>query len=156
MKNKIIKGWIVTHKEHPLPMHVLEITNEGAVCGWENADGKISKTYPLGELSAYVPLIGEATEKQISDWKIKYPLGVYALPMGGKVAYFKHPDFNEMDAYHAKSEESESISDSWKMLAETCFLGGCEELRDSPKYLPTTHAKLKGLIFDYSATLVNL
>jgi len=101
-------------------------------------------------------LIGQASEADITAWKGKYKYGIYALMQDGKVAYFKHPDFAEMDAYHAKAEESESVSESWKMLAQVCFIGGCDELRDSPKYLPTTHAKLKGLIFDYSAELVNL
>jgi len=107
-------------------------------------------------MSKPILLIGEKTQAEIDAWKTKYPLGVYAIKMAGKIAYFKHPDFAEMDAYNSKTDDSANVSDSWKMLAQTCFVGGCEELRDSPKYLPTTFAKLKSLIFDATAELVNL
>jgi hypothetical protein len=99
---------------------------------------------------------GKATPEQIKQWKEKYPAGVYELKVKGKYAYFKHPDFREMDYYHAKSVQSDSVSDQWKALAETCFVGGADELRDSPVYLPTTHALLRNLIFDSEAELVNL
>lgn len=99
---------------------------------------------------------GGATAEQIKQWKEKHPDGVYAIKVRGRIAYFKHPSFKELDYYSAKSQETDSVSESWKALAETCFIGGDELLRDNVLYLPTVHAALKEKIFDREAELVNL
>jgi hypothetical protein len=102
------------------------------------------------------PFIGEETPEAITAWKAANPDGIYAFAIDGKIIYMKHPSFEEIDEYHTTSEGSENITDAWKNLLENCFLGGCADLKDSVKYVPTIHALMKNKIVRMDVELVNL
>lgn len=102
-------------------------------------------------------LIGEVDAQQIEAWKKKYPLGIFAVKKDGRIAYFKNPDFKDIDFYHAQASKSESsVSDGWKVLAEVLYIGGDKELTESPKYLPTISKRLQEAVAGDDAELVNL
>jgi len=100
-------------------------------------------------------LIGQLTEKEIDDLKEKHKLGVFAVKKSGRIAYFKRPGFDELNAFYAQKNDN-AITDGWKSLAVMIFIGGCRELIESPIYLTDVNQKLQESIIGEESELVNL
>lgn len=100
--------------------------------------------------------IGQATPEQIDAWKKQYTLGIFGVEKAGRIAYFKKPSFKEIDYYHSMATRSESISDGWRALADTLYIGGDKELVESPLYLPTVSKYIQEGMAGEEAKLVNL
>jgi hypothetical protein len=109
-----------------------------------------------GPTSGEAPLIGLADDAQIAAWKQSWPNGIFAVKKSGRIAYFKNPDFNELDAYYGLSKKNLKVSEEWKTLAGMLYLGGCAELKDSAKYLPNVIKRLQEAIAGEESELVNL
>jgi hypothetical protein len=101
-------------------------------------------------------LIGEVSAEQIKKWKDANPLGIFGVKKSGRIGYFKCPGFDEINAYHAMANKEDNISEQWKALAEPLFLGGCDELITSPKYLGNVTKKLQEQMIGEEAEVVNL
>ena len=77
-------------------------------------------------------LTGQATDAEIKGWKAKHTLGIYAVSVGGHIAYFKQPGFDELNFSFSKLDE-EKVIDMWLALAASTKLGGSEEILTNPK-----------------------
>lgn len=72
-------------------------------------------------------LTGEVSTEQVSEWKKKHSLGVYAIVVGGHIAYFKTPGFDELNYGYSKYEPDKAL-EMWRAIADNTFLGGSEEI----------------------------
>lgn len=101
-------------------------------------------------------LTGEASADDIKKWKEANPLGVMQVVIDGRVAYFKQPGFGEINFYHSKATASDQIVERWKAFTEITFLGGCEELITSPKYLGSVYEQVTAGMYDFEVTVAKL
>ena len=118
---------------------------------WECANCKTTNQYFMKD-----KLIGEVEQTQIDAWKKSHDLGIFAVKKDGRIGYFKNADFKEMDAYHAVGAKTVGITDEWKTLVGLLWLGGCEELKTSPRYLPDVAKRVQQAMNNGESELVNL
>ena len=100
-------------------------------------------------------LKGQATEAQIAEWKVKYKYGIYAIEVGGHIAYFKNPGRNELNCAMSKADRDRAL-DIFEELANVTFIGGSEELLSDDQMFIGVSQELKVKLDGKKATLVNL
>lgn len=101
------------------------------------------------------PLVGQASEAQVADWKAKHKCGVYGLEVDGHIAYFKNPGRHELNCAMSKSDKERTL-DVFEELANLTFLGGSEEvLHDDQMFIGICH-ELRVKLDGKKAKLVNL
>jgi hypothetical protein len=71
------------------------------------------------------PLIGQATEKQIADWKAQYKQGIYKIEADGHVAYFQNPTRDHVHCALACQAAKNPLA-STEELAKLTLIGGSE------------------------------
>jgi hypothetical protein len=88
-------------------------------------------------------LKGQATQEQIADWKKKYN-NVFQVSAENKAGYIRAPRraeiglaFSYMAANPLKATET---------ILQSCWLGGCEELRDDDKYFYGLNSQINEII----------
>lgn len=67
--------------------------------------------------------VGQASEKEIADWKAKYKAGIYSIEVEGHIGYFKNPGRQELNCAMAKADRDRAL-DIFEELAELTFIGG--------------------------------
>lgn len=94
-------------------------------------------------------LIGQATPEQIEAWKREYEFVYKYTSNDGRVAYFRNPTLQILDA--CKTLAGGSSMKFNELLMNNCWLGGDEELRKHDKYkmgifewLPDIIVKVEG------------
>jgi len=100
-------------------------------------------------------LKGQATEAQIAEWKSKYKYGIYAIEVGGHIAYFKNPGRNELNCAMSKADRDRAL-DIFEELANVTFIGGSEEVLTDDQMFIGVSQELKVKLDGKKATLVNL
>lgn len=99
--------------------------------------------------------IGQVADGQIDSWKSKFKQGIYALEVGGHIAYFKNPCRAEINCAMSKADREKTL-EMYEELAQLTFIGGSEHvLTDDELFLGICQElglKLEGK----KATLVNL
>ena len=101
------------------------------------------------------PLIGKATDTQISEWKNKYKYGIYAVEVDGHIGYFKNPGRSELNRAMSKADRDKAL-DVFEELANITFIGGSEEvLKDDQMFIGVSQ-ELKVKLEGKKAKLVNL
>lgn len=74
-----------------------------------------------------VILTGQATDKEIADWKKMWPQGIYAIMSRGHIAYFRRP--NKAVFNHATFDATAGeFLKFWETFADTTFIGGSKEI----------------------------
>lgn len=90
------------------------------------------------------PTATEVTPQLIAEWKEKYGSVFQFTSEDGKVAYFKKPDRQLVDASSALAKDHPVKSN--EVLAKGCYLGGDEEMISNDEYFFGLNPWLKGLI----------
>lgn len=88
-----------------------------------------------GKTEEVTPLVGEVDGEKIKEWKAKHKDGIYVVKVGGHAAYFRNPNFDDMNCGYSKADIDTPL-DTWMSIAETTFLGGSEEVLKDPKLFP--------------------
>lgn len=73
-------------------------------------------------------------EQKIAEWKGKYSKVAKYTTADGKVAYFRNPSIQEMEASTAVLQAGHPIQSN-KVLAKATFLDGDTAVYEEPKYL---------------------
>lgn len=100
-------------------------------------------------------LIGQETDEQIAAWKAKHTLGIYAIKVGGHIAYFKMPDFDDLNHGYSKLDQDKAL-DIWKALGETTMLGGSADVLNNPTLFAGAMRKIQKKADGIEAELVDL
>lgn len=100
-------------------------------------------------------LIGQATAEQIAEWKAKHPLGIYAIVVGGHVAYFKNPNRHEVNCAMAKADKDKALA-LFEELCSVTFIGGSEETLKNDSMFLGLCQEIKVKLDGQQAALVNL
>jgi hypothetical protein len=100
-------------------------------------------------------LIGQATQEQINEWKAKHPLGIYAIQVGGHVAYFKNPGFDELNYGYAQWEADKALA-MWLAIAGATKIGGSEEVLTNPTLFSGAKGKIQQKVDGAKAELLDL
>jgi hypothetical protein len=100
-------------------------------------------------------LKGQASKAQIDEWKQKYHYGIYAVEVGGHVAYFKNPGRHELNCALTKADKERALA-VFEELASVTYIGGSEEvLKDDQMFIGICQ-ELKVKLDGKKARLVNL
>ena len=100
-------------------------------------------------------LTGQASDEQIAEWKAKHKYGIYALEVGGHVAYFKNPGRAELNFAMSKAD-SDKVLNVFEELAGVTFIGGSREVLDDDQMFIGISQELKVKLEGKKAKLVNL
>ena len=90
------------------------------------------------------PTAAEVTPPMIAEWKEKFGSVFLYKSEDGKVAYFKKPDRQIVDASSSLAKDHPVKSN--ELLAKSCFLGGDEEVISVDEYFFGLNSWLKDLI----------
>ncbi len=100
-------------------------------------------------------LKGQESSSQIEEWKQKYQYGIYAVEVGGHVAYFKNPGRHELNCALTKADKERALA-VFEELASVTYIGGSEEvLKDDQMFIGICQ-ELKVKLDGKKARLVNL
>ena len=99
--------------------------------------------------------VGQATDQQIAEWKLKYKYGIYAMEVDGHIGYFKNPGRNELNCAMSKADRDKAL-DVFEELANLTFIGGSEELLKDDQMFIGISQELKVKLEGKKAKLVNL
>jgi hypothetical protein len=100
-------------------------------------------------------LKGQASAAQIEEWKQKHQYGIYAVEVGGHVAYFKNPGRHELNCALTKADKERALA-VFEELASVTYIGGSEEvLKDDQMFIGICQ-ELKVKLDGKKARLVNL
>jgi hypothetical protein len=100
-------------------------------------------------------LIGQATDEQVKEWKVKHKYGIYAVTIEGHIGYFKNPDRHEINCALSKADKDNALA-VFEMLAGVTFLGGSEELLKDDQMFIGLSNEIKVKLDGKKASLVNL
>jgi hypothetical protein len=98
---------------------------------------------------------GEVTKEQIAEWKSRNPLGIYAIKVGGHIAYFRMPGFDELNFGYSKLDRDKML-DLWKAFAEVTYLGGSDEVFNNATLFAGAMKLIQKKVDGAEAELVNL
>lgn len=88
-------------------------------------------------------LTGQATQEQIAEWKKQYG-DVFQLISDGKVGYLRTPKRAEVGL--AFSYMATNPLKSTETILQSCWLGGCDDLRNNDKYFYGLNAQINEII----------
>ena len=88
-------------------------------------------------------LKGEATPEQIAEWKKKYG-EVFALISDGMIGYLRKPTRPELG--YAMSHANVNPLMMTETIIQSCWLGGCDNLRDDDKYFLGLNTQINDII----------
>lgn len=100
-------------------------------------------------------LIGQVTAEQIAEWKAKHPLGIYAIQVGGHVAYFKNPNRHEMNCALSSADQDKPL-DMFQEFSNLTYIGGSNEVLTNDSMFVGLCQKIKVKLDGIQAELVNL
>jgi hypothetical protein len=80
------------------------------------------------------PNAAEITEALIASWKEQFGYLTAYKTADGKVAYFREPTIDELEASTAVANQGKPIRSN-QVLAKATFLGGDEAILEDKKYL---------------------
>jgi hypothetical protein len=98
---------------------------------------------------------GEVSKEQVTEWKTRNPLGIYAIKVGGHIAYFRMPGFDELNFGYSKLDRDKML-DLWKAFAEVTFLGGSDEVFKNATLFAGAMKLIQKKVDGAEAELVNL
>lgn len=98
-------------------------------------------------------LIGQATEKQIAEWKTQYG-EVWAATCDGHVAYLKRPSRKALS--YASVAGKENPMKFNEILLEDCWIGGSEAIKKDDGLFLGVSSKLAELVEIKTAELGKL
>ncbi|NCX94904.1 MAG: hypothetical protein EBX41_00595 [Chitinophagia bacterium] len=99
---------------------------------------------------------GSAPEAQIAAWKAHHNSGIYAVEVGGHIAYFKNPTRHDINYALARGGGNAQALDVYEALANLTFLGGSEAILQSDPLFLGLCTELRTKIEGAQAKLVNL
>jgi hypothetical protein len=105
--------------------------------------------------SGAAPLIGQVDQLQIDAWKAVNPLGCKAIKVGGHIAYFRMPNFDDMNFGYSKLDR-EKMTELWRAFGDATYLGGSREVLDNPTLFSGAMKLLQKMVDGAEAELVNL
>ena len=98
-------------------------------------------------------LIGQATEKQIAEWKKQYG-EVFYVQCDGHIAYLKRPSRKALS--YASIAGKENPLKFNELLLNDCWIGGSEEVKTNDSLFLGVSAKLAELVEIKTAELGKL
>lgn len=100
-------------------------------------------------------LIGQLSPEQVNDLKKKYPQGIYAISVGGHIAYFRNPSRQDINIASSQMD-LENPMDYYELLMNETYLEGSKAIIEDDKlYLGSIQIVKKKSDGD-KAELVNL
>lgn len=101
-------------------------------------------------------LIGQATPEQIAQWKDDPKnKGLFALPGGGHIAYFRDPDFDDLN-FAASQVDSDAPLEFNKIVMRETFVGGSMAIIDEQRLFMGASKKIAKKIDGEKFKLVEL
>lgn len=87
--------------------------------------------------------IGQQSDEQIANWK-KQHLEVFAVTSEDKIGYLRKPRRAEMGL--AMSHAAANPLKMTETIVQSCWLGGCTDLRDDDKYFYGLNIQIQQII----------
>ena len=78
-------------------------------------------------------LKGQASEEVIANWKQENPRGIYSVEVDGCIGYLRNPTLQDMNCALAQHDVEQPLK-KYKVMAETTWLGGAEEVLENDTY----------------------
>ena len=100
-------------------------------------------------------LNGQVDQSVIDGWKKKHTDGIYGVKVEGRIGYFRQPGINDLNYSYSKTDWDKQL-DKWKALADTTFIGGCEEVLSNERLFISIAPRIQEAAKGYETELVNL
>lgn len=91
----------------------------------------------------------------MAEWKATHKYGIYAIEVGGHIAYFKNPGRNELNCAMSKADREKALH-IFEELANLTFVGGSKEVLLDDQLFIGASQELKTKLEGTKAKLVNL
>lgn len=100
-------------------------------------------------------LIGEAAPEQIAEWKKKYKEGIYAIPVGGHIGYFRNPTRSDLNIATSQLD-TDNLTDITETVIRETMIGGSGAILEEDNLYFGASKQIQKKLDGAKSKLVNL
>ena len=102
-----------------------------------------------------IAFIGQLSEKEIADLKEKNKAGIYAISVGGHIAYFRNPTRQDINIAVSQLDQDNPM-DYYEGLMRETYVGGSKALMEEDRLYLGAVSQVRKKAEGDKAVLVNL